>query len=419
MNLRGRLLRWLVKSTGTDSLRIFLELYGGYGSNAGVSVTWLKALQTSVGTACVRSIAQGASALPLKLYRKKAGGGKEEALDHPLWPLITLGPNPSMTSIEWIETLLVHAVLIGNGYNWLNRNGAGVIREIWPVTPDRMTVEQLADWSLRFKIRTKGGLDRVLPRDELVHLHGISWSGHQGLETVKLAREAFGLSLAAEEHGARFFGQGAIAPGFFALGKGTNGDLIKRLEAQWDESHAGADRWHKPGFLPEGSTWSAMGHDNEKSQFTETRRHQVEEICRFFGVFPVVVGFADKTATFASVEQFFLAHLQHTLMPWIRRVETVLRRDLLSPEEQRDHYFKFSLQAFLRGDMKARAEFYAKLFSIASINPNEIRDHEEMEPYEGGERFFWPVNMSPTDEPPPDDPPPDDTPKPKEPEGES
>ena len=138
-----------------------------------------------------------------------------------------------------------------------------------------------------------------------------------------------------------------------------------------------------------------MTAPNDQAQFLETRKFQVEEICRAFRVLPLMVGYADKTATYASAEQMFLAHVVHTLGPWCRRLETGIAKHLLTEEERREGlYAKFMLNGLLRGAAKDRAEFYARLYGIGALNPNEIRQLEDLNPYDGGARYRVPLNMT-------------------------
>ena len=148
--------------------------------------------------------------------------------------------------------------------------------------------------------------------------------------------------------------------------------------------------------------FTSMTAPNDQAQFLEPRKFPVEEICRAFRVLPIMVGYSDKTATYASAEQMFLAHVVHTLSPWCRRIETSIAKNLFSEEERRQGlYAKFMLNGLLRGAAKDRAEFYARMYGIGAMNPNEVREYEDMNPYDGGERYRVPLNM--TDPAAPDD----------------
>jgi HK97 family phage portal protein len=140
--------------------------------------------------------------------------------------------------------------------------------------------------------------------------------------------------------------------------------------------------------MSNGMKFSQMSSTNVDAQWLESRKYQVEEVCRVFGVMPIMVGYSDKAATYASAEQMFLAHVVYTLGPWHRRVEKSAAVSLLSEQERKDgHYFKFFTQALLRGAPKDRGEFYQTLYNVGALNPNEIRELEDRNPYDGGEIF--------------------------------
>lgn len=363
----------------------------GAQSKAGVSVNLDTALRVSTVMACARVLAEGIAQLPLKLYREKADGGREVAADHPLHALLSRRPNSWMTSFEFRETMTMHAVLTGNAFAVKVTVGSEV-RELLPVVPGNVTIERQPDWSVLYKIQDKDGPIGNFTADKVFHLRGPSWNGYCGLDMVKEAREAIGLAIATEENHSRLFSNGTRPSGILSVENALDQEAIERLRTAWQAGYAGLANASKTIVLDNGAKWSSMAMTGVDAQAIEARKHQIEEICRALRVFPLMVGYSDKTATFASAEQFFLAHVVHSLGPWIERWEQTIDRDLI-PARETNLYAKFSVQGLLRGDAKARAEFYTKLYGIGAINPNEIRALEEMNPYEGGEQYRVPLNM--------------------------
>ena len=396
----------------STSEQLLAVIASGMTARTGVTVTPSRALECVTVLACVRAIAEGIAMPPVKLYRETASG-RELMKDDPRHRLVARRPNAWQTPMEFRETLVMHAVLCGGGFAYINRTGDNVARELLPLQPGRVRPVQSADGrSIAFEIRRPDGSSETVAADRVLHLRGPSWDSVAGLPAVKLAREAIGLSIGAEQVAANQFGQGVTPSGVIEATGGLSPDGMQVLRDEVQRFYGGIEKAGTALILDAGMAFKELVADNEKRQFLETRKWQVEEICRALRVYPVVIGFSDKAATFASVEQFTLMHVVHTLGPWFTRLEQALGRDLLGPDDG-DLYFRFSVAALLRGDSKTRGEFYTKLFNMAAINPNEIRELEEMAPYDGGDRFYWPVNMAPAD---PDADPPVDPDAPKEPE---
>lgn len=392
-------------------------LLGGEPSKAGAAVSAQGALRVSVVLACCRVIAEGVAQLPFKLYRETAGGGREVASDHPVNRLIHRRPNAWMTAFEFREALTFHAVLTGSGFALKNRVG-GQVRELVPVMPGAVTVRRAGDGSAEFALRDRDGREAVLPRSEILHLKGPTWDGLAGLDMVREAREAIGLAMATEETHARLHANGARPGGILSTEQPLTREQVAQVREAWMAAQAGVANAYKAAVLPYGFRFAATTMSGLDAQHLETRRFQIEDVCRFMRVFPQMVMQADKTATYASAEQFFLAHVIHSLGPWVERWEQVADRDLLTEAEVDDGlYAKFSLQGLLRGAAADRASFYSRGILDGWMTRNEARAFEELDPIEGLDEPLRPLNMGSGTEPPPPDPgdapPADDKPPPR------
>ena len=365
-------------------------------ADAGVAVNWRTALQASTAFACGRVISQGLAQVPLKLYRKRADGrGSDPATDHRWYDPTHAAPNAWQTSYEWRETMGLHLVFAGNAYSV--QVGSDSIWELLPFEPATVATERKG-YEIVYKVRTGEGSSQLIGADKMLHIRGPSWNTWQGLDGVRLAKEAIGLAMALEQHGARYFKNGASLGGILTTDAMPKEQERKALREAWQEQQGGIVNAYKTAFLWGGVKWTGMTSDNEKSQFVEARRNQVEEVCRAIGVLPIMVGYSDKTATYASAEQMFLAHLVHTMGPLYQRIEQALNCQLLSREERAQGlYFKHSVAGLLRGAHKDRAEFYRTMREIGVMNANEIREKEEMNPYDGGDDYFMPLNFAPID----------------------
>lgn len=363
------------------------------GSKSGANVTWQTAMQVGAAFACARVIAEGLAQVPFKLFREKSGGGREPAKDHKLYKLLTRRPNEWQTSFEFREMLALHLVFCNNAYVWINRS-AGRVLELLPYQPQQVTVKRNG-WAVRYLITTSTGEQIEIPAGDMWHLRGPSWDGVVGLDAVKLAREAIGLALAIEEHSARMFSNGAIVGGTLSTEKDLKEDQVKLLRKTWEETQGGVANAFKTAIMWGGLKWTPRGMMSDNAQMIESRRFQVEEVCRHFRVMPIMVGYSDKTATYASAEQMFLAHVVHTLGPWYARVEQSAEANLLTEKElDAGYYFKFVAAGLMRGAHADRAAYFSKALgaggSPAWMTQDEVRELDELNP-KGGAADALPI----------------------------
>ena len=342
--------------------------------------------------ACVRVIANGLAQVPFKLYRAE-GRNRNPAVGHGLYELMDMAPNEFQTAFEFRHMLALHLCLTGNAYIWLNRVGGRIV-EMLPYPPGCVSIER-DGWELTYRITTQDKRYITVPRKDMWHVRWLSWDGVSGLDGVVLAREAIGLSLALETHGASSFRNGVRPSGILSTDQSLNKDQRKDLRTAWEAAFAGTENAGRAAVLGSGMKWTQLSMPNDAAQFIESRQYQVEEVCRAFGVLPIMVGRSDKASTYASAEQMFLQHAVHTLGPWYACLEKSASRWLLSEAERRDgYYFKFNVNGLMRGAAKDRAEFYTRLYGVGALSPNDIRELEDMNPYVGGDEYRVPLNMA-------------------------
>lgn len=355
-------------------------------SKSGARVNWKTAGEVSTALACAKVIAEGLAQVPFKLFRETPNGGREAAKSHKLYTLLGTRPNEWQTSYEFREMLGLHMVFAGNAYVFINKTGERIL-ELLPFAPQQVTVKR-NDWAKSFVITTQDGRQIPIPAANMWHLPGPSWDGVVGLDAVKLAREAIGLALATEEHGARMFSNGARVGGILSSESALKEEQVKALRDSWEKTQGGVANAFKTAILWGGLKWSPMAMPNDQAQLIEQRRFQVEEICRHFRVMPIMVGYSDKSATYASAEQMFLAHVVHTLGPWYARVEQSADVFLLTEQERESgYYFKFLAAGLMRGAHQDRAAYYSKALGSggapAWMTQDEVRALEEMNPMGG------------------------------------
>lgn len=365
----------------------------GIPTASGAYVNWRSALESPTALRCGVLIADGVSTVPCKLMRTDpATGNRVEAKDHPLYDLLRHKPCGWMTSQQFRETMMLRTVFEGQAFAYINRV-RGRVYELFPFDRGEVTVERRTGTADRSPLYRVNGEE--VPADRILHFRGPSWDGRVGLDMVSLAREVIGLADAAQDAHAKRFGNGIQTSGIYSVKDSLEPQQHERLTNWIAKHYAGRENSGKPLVLDRGADFISQTMTGVDAEHLATRQHQDMLICRHFGVLPIMVGITDKTATYASAEQMFLAHAVHTIRPWHERVSEVLDGFLLTPEDRAaGYYFHFVDMALLRGAAKDRAEYYAKLFQVAGIKPNKVLALEDMDGFPGGDSHYVPANFA-------------------------
>jgi len=368
----------------SNSSDVFSGLVGR--SASGVNVTVDKALAVTTVFDCLRVIGEGVAQVPLKLYKTIGEDKHEVAKEHPLYKIISRKPNTWQTSFEFRENMIFQAALMGNFYAFKN-GSRGKILSLIPFEPGTVTVEVDQKRNLQYKV-TADGEQRTIPADMMWHVRGPSWSTHIGMEAVKYAREAIGLAINIEESQNKLHASGVQTSGIYSVDGALNQKQANDL-IQWIETRIGGANRYKPLVVDRGAKFTPISMSSVDAQTIENRRFQIEEICRAFRVMPIMIGQADKAATYASSQEQFLAHVVHTLMPWYTRIEQSIDANLLTEQDiEQGYYSKFNANGLMRGAAKDRAEFYDKMYRMKAFSPNQILALEDMNPYDGGDEYY-------------------------------
>ena len=369
-------------------------------SGSGKSVTAQSAVQLTTVYACVRVIAETIASLPLNVY-EDTEHGSVKAMEHPLQRLLHDEPNPEMTSFVWRETMLSHLLLWGNSYSQIIRSGRNGIVGLYPLLPDHMNVDRNSKGVLTYTYTTSDGKTVQLDPEDVLHIPGLGFDGVVGYSPIALEKNAIGLGIAAEEYGSTFFKNGARPSGVL-----THPNTVrdpKRLRDNWNATYGGSSNGGKVAILEENMSFTPISLPNNEAQFLETRRFQVEEICRIYRVPPHLVGNLDR-ATFGNIEHQSIDFATHTIRPWLVRIEQAMNRALFADSEKagsaggRRFYVQFNLDGLMRGDYKSRMEGYAIARQNGWMSANDIRALENLNPIseeEGGSTYLVNGNMVP------------------------
>lgn len=379
-----------VKVTDASALTWARILGEEASSKSGVPVGINNALKVSTVFACLRVLANGIAQVPLKLYREGDDGSFVVEKGHPVHRLLYRAPNEWMTSFEFRQQMMFHAVLTGTAVAYIGRV-RGVPRELVPMVPGTFRLTQARDWTLTAELNDPIGGKKVLEREEMLILRGPMWSGPAGINALEVARDAIGLAIATEETHSALHANGAQPGGILSIKSALGEEGKARLKQSWQDYQAGLRNKFKTAVLDMDASWTPMSASGVDNQHLETRRFQIEEICRDLGVNPLMVYYSDKTATYAAAEAFRLGFVVSDLGPWVENWQQSLARDLFPGDA--DLSAKFSLQGLLRGDHAARSAFYAAGIVNGWMTRNEARRLEDLNPIPGLDDPLLPLNM--------------------------
>ncbi len=374
----------------------------GAGTTLPVHVDEYSAMTLSAVYRSVALISGDIAMLPWHVHEKK-GEARTTIEDHPVADLLNRSPNPEMKAVDFKQSLMGHVLTWGNGYAEIEYSRDGTPVALWPMLPDRMSVDRSENGSLVYVWRSDSGEEVLLPQRRVFHVHGPSFDGLTGYSPIRLAMLSLSTAKATEQFGASFFASGARPSGVLEHPGKVDKEVMERLRHDWTKVYGGTKNAGKVAILEQGMKYTQLGLPPEEAQFIETKKFSVGEIARWFGVPPHKIGDLEKT-TIGNIEEQERAYKTDALDYWVTAWQEEVGFKLLTREqgEGRNVYARLNLKARLRADQKSRAEYYAKMAGLGVLSINEIRAAEDMEPIEDGDVRFVPLNMGRLGEPEPD-----------------
>lgn len=378
-----------------------LSILGGTPAVTGKVVNQSTAMQLTAVFACVSLLSETFASLPAILYRR-LDRGKERAIDHPLYSVLHDIANPEQTSADFRSTMMAHILLWGHCYAEISRNGAGDVKALWPITPTRVRPFRNSRNALMYQVNLSENPSSSLPAttqnlsaDRVLHVSGVL-----GLSPIGQAREALGLTMAAEEYGARFFSNDSTPGGVLEHPGQLSGDAQLRLRDQIETQTRGLSNKHRMMVLEEGMKWTGIGLPPEDSQFLETRKFQVGEIARIFRVPPHMIGDVDRSTSWGTgIEQQNIGFVVYSVRSWLVRWEQEENKTLLSEEERKNYFIEYLVDGLLRGDIASRYAAYSIARQNGWMNGNEIRELENQNPVPGLDEYLVNTAMAPASSP--------------------
>lgn len=401
-----------------------LDIFNGGRTDSGLRVSELTALQVPDVLACVTRISGAIAGQPIKVYERIETGenivrhSKRMAVEHPMFDVLRYRPNDEMTRATFVRTFVCHMLLWGNGYAEIQRDAAGRPVALWPRNPTRtrprrllqpipgeenpypmvyITSEGMEQMDQNFAEGVTGQ-ERVIRKENMLHVPGLALDGRLGQDTVWLCRQSIGLSLAAEKYAAKFFGNGATPSGVLEHPGTMKKELRDALRNMWMESQGG-ENIHRPAILEGGLKFTKISANPSEAQMIEARKQQRSEIAAIFGMPITMLG--ETGASRANAEQVALEFVNYTLKPWVVAIEEEMKVKLF-PEAQvgrnagRTFMALIELRNLELPDAAAKKNYYSAARNWGWETANGILEQEDENPIPGiiGEGYCVPVNMT-------------------------
>jgi HK97 family phage portal protein len=363
-------------------------------TESGAYITEHSAINIPTVYACVRVLAESMACMPLMVYAR-GENGKTVAVNHPLYHVLHDEPNREMTSFTWRETMMAHLCLWGNAYSEIQFNMAGQPCALWPLRPDWMTVRRdFATGNLVYTFTSPYTGVHHLDPAQVLHIPGLSFDGQIGYSPISIQREGLGLSAAAQDYAARFFGNDST-PGGYLVTAAPMMDEKKKIDMAkaWVDAHSGHNQ-HKIAILDGGLDYKSIALNADDAQLLATREFQRSEIAGWYRVPAHKIN--DLThATFSNVEHLGMEFVTDALMPWAVRWEQELNRMLFASYK---YFAEFKMDVFMRGDMASRYAAYSVGRQWGWFSANDVRALENMNPLPDGKGdiYMMPMNMIPS-----------------------
>ncbi|QFU01265.1 Phage portal protein [Halomonas sp. THAF5a] len=379
------------QTVSSGDVESMMELFQVAPSYAGPAVTAETAMRVTAVYACVRMLCGAVSTMPLHIYRRTADGGKER-IDHPLWWLLNQEASPLFTSSAMREAQIASMLLRGDGLARIRRNRRGVPERLEPL-PRQNTIIEKAGGRLRYYANLDEEGYVGLDQDDVLHLPNVGFDGVCSPSVIGLAaKQGIGLAMAAEEYSARFFSNGARPDHVITTDGTPSQEQIDLIRNNWLKKHQGTANAHLPGMLVGGAKVHQITMTSEDAQLMEARQFQVTDIARAFGLPSWMINANEKSTSWGSgLEQMGLGFIIYTLQPHLTRWAQEINRKLL---RDRNLFAEFNVTALLRGDAKARSEYYKAALGGTQapgyMTPNEVRARENLPPINGGDQLYAP-----------------------------
>lgn len=388
---------WFGKTIGLSDGGFWGQFLGGQ-SSSGKTVTVDNAMQLSAVWACVRIISTSVAGLPLGVYQRDAEGGRKDARDFGLYDVIHNSPNEDMTAFQFWQAMVAAMLLRGNAFAEIHRIGSRVVALDF-LLPSRVDIEVDGEGRIEYWFRPRKGARRKIERADMLHIPAFSLDGRVGLSAIRYGADVFGSAMSADDAANGTFKNGLLPAVAFKIDRTLKPEQREEFR-DYVKQVSGALNAGRSPVLEQGITPESIGINPVDAQLLESRAYSTEEVCRWFGVPPWMVGKTDAGSNWGTgLEQQMIAFLTFCISSITSQIQQCVNKRLLTPVERRTYYAEFALEAFLKADSVGRAEWYSKMTQNGIMTRDECRVKENL-PRHGGNAAVLTVqtNLAPIDQ---------------------
>lgn len=351
-----------------------------------------RAMLLSAVYRCVDVISDAVAQLPIEPFLIDSDGYKVKLVDHPAYNVLNYEPNEKMSRFIFIKTLIVSTLLRGNGYAYIQRDNNGDVKALHYIDASKVVINEESDGSITYTI-AQNNFNRKVSDKDIIHIINFAYDGIHGISTLQHAKNSLGLASDSEAHAAGFFKGGANLAGILNVNSSLTENQKMKLKQSWQQAFGvNAGTPNGVAVLEGNMQYTPITVSPQDSQLLETRKFNVTDICRFFGVSPTKA-FDLSNSSYSTVEAAQLAFLTDTLAPLLEKIELEMERKLFRPNEKFKIDVRFDTSVLLRTDKAAEAEYYNKMFYMGVFSINELRQKMDLAPIKDGDIHFLQSNM--------------------------
>lgn len=387
---------YLPESSISSPMQWLLDAFQGGKTASGVHIDSNNAVSISTVFAALNYISDTFASLPVSTMIKEDKEGiqgkfRRKFVEHPTHRLLSVDPNPWMTSHTYRKVMMNHALRYDNAFAFIVRDGAARPKEIIPLPAKFYNVEPklTKDGEMVYRITgRKVALEETyIGSYDMIHIIGYTEDGYIGKCRIDLLREALGNVKSAEDWVGKFYGKGINTSGFIKTpNKLKDPAAVTRLKESFARVFAGANNQFGVGVLEEGAEFIKNDIDPEKVQLNETRKINAVTVSQIWKL-PIVFLNHLENGTFNNMEQLGIWFTKYTMTPWLTNFEQEYKRKLLTEKEinSGDVYFNHDMKSLMRGDMASFSQFVERLSKTGAYSPNMILELMDENGYKGGD----------------------------------
>ncbi|RXI57283.1 phage portal protein [Clostridium tetani] len=364
-----------------------------------INIQGKNSLKQATVFGCLRVLSDTVSKLPIKIYQNK--DGIKKVADHYLGSLLKLRPNPYMSASDFWKCVEVQRNIYGNAYVALDFNNRGQVTGLYPLDSSKMQIfvddvgllnSSNKIWyiytdNLGHKIKFKS--------DELLHFKGLTTDGIVGLSVIDQLKHLIQNGKSSEEYINKFFKNGLQVKGLVQYVGDLNHEAEQTFINEFERMSSGLKNAHRIAMLPLGYQFQPISQSLVDAQFLENSQLTIRQIAAMFGVKMHQLNDLDRATHTNIAEQqrgFYIDTLQSILTMY---EQELIYKLFLNTEIRKGYYIKFNVDAILRANIETRYNAYRIAIQSGFKTPNEVRELEEDEAKDGGDKLLVNGNMMP------------------------